>query len=75
MDQIAPAHFKRRDPSLPKGRQIQDEDISAIAKLLGDMPRRRDMVIEALHVIQDTHGYISATAIAATAATTATILK
>ena len=67
MDQIAPASFKRRDPSLPKGRQISDADVADIASLLGDMPRRRDMVIEALHVIQDTRGYISATAIAALA--------
>ena len=67
MDQLAPAKFKRRDPSLPKGRQISDEDVAEIAELLAGMPRRRDMVIEALHVIQDSFGYISATRIAALA--------
>ncbi len=67
MNQIARAKFKKRDPSLPKGRQISDADVDAIAGLLGDMPRRRDMVIEALHVIQDTYGHISATNIAALA--------
>ncbi|MEM8694152.1 MAG: NADH-ubiquinone oxidoreductase-F iron-sulfur binding region domain-containing protein [Pseudomonadota bacterium] len=67
MDQIAPAKFKRRDPSLPKGRQISDADVADVAALLGDMPRRRDLLIEALHVIQDKHGYITATAIAALA--------
>ncbi|MEM1301426.1 MAG: NADH-ubiquinone oxidoreductase-F iron-sulfur binding region domain-containing protein [Pseudomonadota bacterium] len=67
MDQLAPAKFQRRDPSLPKGRQISDADVAGIEDLLGDMPRRRDMVIEALHVIQDTRGYISANAIAALA--------
>ncbi|MEO1722415.1 MAG: NADH-ubiquinone oxidoreductase-F iron-sulfur binding region domain-containing protein [Pseudomonadota bacterium] len=67
MDQIAPERFKRRDPSLPKGRQIRDEDVTEMAALLGDIPRRRDMVIEALHVIQDARGHISATAIAAMA--------
>ncbi|MEM1430395.1 MAG: NADH-ubiquinone oxidoreductase-F iron-sulfur binding region domain-containing protein [Pseudomonadota bacterium] len=67
MDQFAPATFKRRDASLPKGRQVSDDDVAAMAALLGDMPRRPDMVIEALHVIQDTHGYISATNIAAMA--------
>ncbi len=59
--------FKRRDPSLPKGRQVSDGDVSALADLLGDMPLRRDMLIEALHVIQDTHGHISAANIAALA--------
>lgn len=68
MNTFAPAKtFKRRDPSLPKGRQVSDDDVARIAALLGDMPRRRDMVIEALHVIQDRDGYISATSIAALA--------
>ncbi|MEM8553489.1 MAG: NADH-ubiquinone oxidoreductase-F iron-sulfur binding region domain-containing protein [Pseudomonadota bacterium] len=64
MDQIAPAKYSRRDPSLPKGRQISDADVADIAQLLGDMPLRRDMLIEALHVIQDSRGHITATAIA-----------
>lgn len=65
--QTASITFKRRDPSLPKGRQISDQDLQDISKLLADMPRRTDMVIEALHVIQDSRGHISATAIAALA--------
>jgi formate dehydrogenase len=67
VDQIAPAGFKRRDPSLPKGRQISDADVAEISMLLGALPRRPDMVIEALHVIQDARGHVSATAIAALA--------
>ncbi|MEJ8562333.1 NAD(P)H-dependent oxidoreductase subunit E [Yoonia sp. GPGPB17] len=67
MDQIAPAKFKRRDPSLPKGRQISDANVADVAALLGNMPRRRDLLIEALHIIQDTRGHITATAIAALA--------
>ncbi|MEM8577265.1 MAG: NADH-ubiquinone oxidoreductase-F iron-sulfur binding region domain-containing protein [Pseudomonadota bacterium] len=67
MDQIAPATFKRRDPSLPKGRQTSDHDVAELDALLGEMPRRRDMVIEALHVIQDARGHITATTIAALA--------
>ncbi|MBS9718601.1 NAD(P)H-dependent oxidoreductase subunit E [Pseudohalocynthiibacter aestuariivivens] len=67
MDQIVRQKFKRRDPSLPKGRQISDENVEEIAKLFGDMPRRKDMVIEALHIIQDTRGHITATDIAALA--------
>ena len=67
MDQIAPARGKRRDPSLPKGRQISDEDVADIAALLGDMPRRRDLLIEALHLIQDARGHLSAQALTAVA--------
>jgi NADH:ubiquinone oxidoreductase subunit F (NADH-binding)/NADH:ubiquinone oxidoreductase subunit E len=67
MDQRAPAPYKRRDPSLPKGRQVSDGDVAEMAALLGDMPRRRDLLIEALHVVQDTHGHITATQIAALA--------
>ncbi|GIT89905.1 NADH-quinone oxidoreductase subunit F [Jannaschia pagri] len=67
MNEIAPNTFKRRDASLPKGRQTSDAAVAEIDALLGDMPRRRDMVIEALHVIQDRHGHILADAIAALA--------
>ncbi len=67
MELIAPDKFKRRDPSLPKGRQVNEADLDALAALLGDMPRRRDLVIEALHVIQDKIGYISAANMAALA--------
>ena len=28
--------------------------------MLGDRPRRRDLLIEFLHVIQDAHGHLSA---------------
>jgi formate dehydrogenase len=51
----------------PKGRQFTDEAQAEIARLLGDRPRRRDLLIEFLHLIQDTHGYISADHIAALA--------
>jgi formate dehydrogenase len=67
MDQIAPAPFARRDASLPKGRQVDEVELRRIEDLLGDMPRRRDMVIEALHRVQDARGYVSAAAIAALA--------
>ncbi|MCA0907590.1 NAD(P)H-dependent oxidoreductase subunit E [Ruegeria marisrubri] len=51
----------------PKGRQFTDEAQAEIARLLGDRPRRRDLLIEFLHLIQDTHGHISADHIAALA--------
>ncbi len=51
----------------PKGRQFTDEAQAEIARLLGDRPRRRDLLIEFLHLIQDEHGHISADHIAALA--------
>ncbi|MGI9367230.1 MAG: NAD(P)H-dependent oxidoreductase subunit E [Ruegeria sp.] len=51
----------------PKGRQFTDEAQVEITRLLGDRPRRRDLLIEFLHLIQDEHGCISADHIAALA--------
>ncbi|MEO0943960.1 MAG: NAD(P)H-dependent oxidoreductase subunit E [Pseudomonadota bacterium] len=51
----------------PKGRQVDDDAISDIRKLLGERPRRRDLLIEFLHLIQDTYGHLSAKHIAALA--------
>ncbi len=51
----------------PKGRQFTDEAQAEIVRLLGDRPRRRDLLIEFLHLIQDAHGHISADHIAALA--------
>ncbi|EEE38873.1 formate dehydrogenase, beta subunit [Rhodobacteraceae bacterium KLH11] len=51
----------------PKGRQFTDEAQAEILRLLGDRPRRRDLLIEFLHLIQDEHGHISADHIAALA--------
>ncbi|MEX2455222.1 MAG: NAD(P)H-dependent oxidoreductase subunit E [Rhodospirillaceae bacterium] len=39
----------------PKGRQVDPAALENVARLLGDMPRRRDLLIEALHLIQDAH--------------------
>ncbi|MGH1466315.1 MAG: NAD(P)H-dependent oxidoreductase subunit E [Cognatishimia sp.] len=44
----------------PKGRQLDDQAHSDVLALLGDQPRRRDMLIEFLHLIQDEYGHISA---------------
>ena len=44
----------------PKGRQIDPEALEIVQSLLGDRPRRRDLLIEFLHVIQDAHGHLSA---------------
>ena len=49
----------KRDISLPKGREVKDSKIKYIKKLLGKLPIKRDMLIEALHLIQDQEGYLS----------------
>jgi len=42
-----------RGSETPKGRQLSTTAANEVSKLLGDMPRTRDMLIEALHLIQD----------------------
>ncbi|MCK0151945.1 NAD(P)H-dependent oxidoreductase subunit E [Marivita sp. S6314] len=44
----------------PKGRQYEDSALAEVQSLLGDAPRRRDLLIEFLHLIQDAHGHLSA---------------
>ena len=44
----------------PKGRQLDDAAWEEVRTLLGDGPRRRDLLIEYLHLIQDRFGHISA---------------
>jgi formate dehydrogenase len=43
----------------PKGRQLGDDALAEVRALLGDRPRRPDLLIEFLHLIQDAHGHIS----------------
>src|SRR5262249_42562247 len=49
-----------RARSVPKGRQVDPRAKDEIEALLGDRSRRRDLLIEHLHLIQDTYGQISA---------------
>ncbi|MFP7675787.1 NAD(P)H-dependent oxidoreductase subunit E [Marivita sp. S0852] len=51
----------------PKGRQVDDAALQEVVDLLGDAPRRRDLLIEFLHLIQDAYGHLSAAHIAALA--------
>jgi formate dehydrogenase len=44
----------------PKGRQLDDVALAEVQGLLADRPRRRDLLIEFLHLIQDRHGQLSA---------------
>jgi formate dehydrogenase len=58
---------RRRPRRTPKGRQIDTAALEEVQALLTDRPRRRDLLIEHLHLIQDHYGYISAEHLAALA--------
>jgi NADH:ubiquinone oxidoreductase subunit F (NADH-binding)/NADH:ubiquinone oxidoreductase subunit E len=51
----------------PKGRQVEPQALTEMQSLLGERPRRRDLLIEYLHLIQDKFGCLSAAHLAALA--------
>ncbi|MBB2960608.1 NAD(P)H-dependent oxidoreductase subunit E [Methylobacterium sp. R2-1] len=53
--------------AVPKGRQVDPHAKVEIEELLGARSRQRDLLIEHLHLIQDTYGQISADHLAALA--------
>src|SRR4249920_1856207 len=67
-DDQAPGSGRRNRPRrTPKGRQVDLQALDEVRALLGDRPRRRDLLIEHLHLIQDEYGYLSAAHLAALA--------
>ena len=42
----------------PKGRDVDDTAFEEVNNLIGDLPKKRDMLIEFLHLIQDKYGEI-----------------
>src|SRR5207248_4644103 len=62
-----PGSGRRRPPRTPKGRQVDPRALEEIRNLLGDRPRRRDLLIEHLHLVQDRYGFLSAAHLAALA--------
>src|SRR5262252_9738873 len=58
---------RNRPRKTPKGRQVEPQALSDVRALLGDRERRRDLLIEHLHLIQDRYGYLSAAHLAALA--------
>jgi formate dehydrogenase len=58
---------RRRPPRTPKGRQVDPAALEEVRALLTDRPRRRDLLIEHLHLIQDRYHHISAAHLAALA--------
>ncbi len=59
---------RRRPARTPKGRQVDPQALDEVRGLLTDRPRRRDLLIEHLHLIQDHYGHLSAAHLAALAA-------
>src|SRR5258708_1159157 len=62
-----PGAGRKRAKATPKGRQIDPTAAHEMELLLGDRPRRRDLLIEHLHLIQDKYHQISAAHLAALA--------
>src|SRR5450631_4887799 len=62
-----PAAGRRRPGRTPKGRQVDPQALAEVCALLGSRPRRRDLLIEHLHLIQDQYGHLSAAHLAALA--------
>ena len=58
---------RRRPRRTPKGRQVEPRALEEVRLLLGEQPRRRDLLIEHLHLIQDRYGHLSAAHLAALA--------
>ncbi len=62
-----PGAGRGRTRRTPKGRQVDPEALDQVRRLLGDRPRRRDLLIEHLHLIQDACNGISTAHLAALA--------
>ena len=63
-------HGRKRPKGLrtrPKGRSVDPQALREVQELLTDAPRRRDLLIEHLHKIQDRFGHLSAAHIVALA--------
>src|SRR5581483_8778433 len=74
-DRAAPPDSKNRKPgkgprvrSTPKGRAVDPKAREQVLGLLGQDPRRRDLLIEYLHRIQDRYGHLAAPHLVALAA-------
>ena len=55
-----PGSSRRRGRNTPKGRQSDPTAVAEVRALLGNAERRRDLLIEFLHLIQDKYGHLSA---------------
>ncbi len=56
---LAAVEQQLRLKTRPKGRQADALAVQQVGALLGAAPRRRDLLIEHLHRIQDHYGHLS----------------
>ncbi|MFM9981794.1 MAG: NAD(P)H-dependent oxidoreductase subunit E [Burkholderiales bacterium] len=61
------ASSREKKRGTPKGRRVDPQALEDVRKLLGKEPRRRDLLIEHLHKIQDAYGQLPAAHLAALA--------
>ena len=59
--------MKRKTRPIPKGRAVDAKALADVQRLLGDAPRRRDLLIEHLHKLNDHYGHLPAAHLAALA--------
>jgi formate dehydrogenase beta subunit len=64
---IHPGSGRRRGPDYPKGRQVDPAAFGEVQALLGERERRRELLIEHLHLLQDHFGCLHARHLAALA--------
>src|SRR5437868_8963620 len=57
---IHPGSGRRHRRDVPKGRQVDPTALDEVQALLGDRERRRDLLIEHLHLLQDHYGCLHA---------------
>ncbi len=62
-----PGAGQRRGAAHPKGRQVDARALEEVRALLGERPRRRDLLLEYLHLLQERYGHLSAAHLAALA--------
>lgn len=67
MKRTHPGRGRKRSRSAPKGRQVQPEALDEVRALLGQRDRRRDLLIEHLHLVQDHYGCLRSRHLAALA--------
>lgn len=60
LDRTSSRKGRKRDNSKPKGRQLDEAALADVQRLLADRERRRDLLIEHLHLIQDEFGCLQA---------------
>jgi formate dehydrogenase beta subunit len=64
---VHPGSGRRRGRDVPKGRQVDPAALTEVQALLGQAERRRDLLIEFLHLLQDHYGCLHARHLAALA--------